>query len=775
MSVELNQGFFQGSFSFMSKFLNIRNSLFLVAGLLVLAVITMTARQISDANAQQSAAESAKAVNALIDKFGQLKLQIAQERTEVMTGYGSQAALSSSNLDKIKSLKNLIESSKNDLLAELNSFSFAQESVSVPIMKDFEPTGQTKTMSQKQVYLEELNKDYAKYVKQTDSAIEFLATDKESKEDMSTGGRYFRAASGVIDGLMKIRSAIENENRPSSERLAAAADLKHHLSALLNYSSMEAALIGRNIAASTQIDGFDKSNMQKYTGSMETTWSLAKATTQHSELRDTRMKDQIASEIKSIQEGFFGDTFVFLKGDIYMAEAYEEGDPVEFDVSPAEWKEKFEAVTKPINSLNSIADELARELNDEAIDKAQGELTLAIILMVIAFGLGLLAWYVVQFRVVRPINSLSGTMMVLADGNLDVEIPNADREDEVGVMAQSVQVFKENALERRTMAAEQEERDEAERIAKEEREEQRRQEAEASRLAEEQREKDERERLRGEMLALADQFEESVMGVVSAVAESAQGMEGAAKGLSGIADNTSEKSGVVADAAQQAASNANMVASAAEQLSASVREITGQTTQSSVKARDAVTRTETASNDIAQMVNAAQKIGDVVKLINDIAEQTNLLALNATIEAARAGEAGRGFAVVASEVKSLATQTANATQEISDQVAGMQSATNTAVSAMDAIKDIISEIDSNAVSIATAVEEQDASTQEIARNVAEVSTGTEEVTSNINDVSQGANMTGSEAIKVLESAQDMSRQAADLRHEVERFLVTIRT
>ncbi|MBV8840292.1 MAG: methyl-accepting chemotaxis protein, partial [Alphaproteobacteria bacterium] len=167
-------------------------------------------------------------------------------------------------------------------------------------------------------------------------------------------------------------------------------------------------------------------------------------------------------------------------------------------------------------------------------------------------------------------------------------------------------------------------------------------------------------------------------------------------------------------------------------------------------------------------------IGDVVKLITAIAEQTNLLALNATIEAARAGEAGRGFAVVASEVKQLASQTAKATDEISTQISGMQAATQDSVAAIKEIGGTIGRISEIASTIAAAVEEQGAATQEIARNVSEAAKGTGQVATSIADVNRGAGETGVASSKVLSSAQSLSSESHHLRAEVEKFLSTVR-
>jgi methyl-accepting chemotaxis protein len=196
--------------------------------------------------------------------------------------------------------------------------------------------------------------------------------------------------------------------------------------------------------------------------------------------------------------------------------------------------------------------------------------------------------------------------------------------------------------------------------------------------------------------------------------------------------------------------------------------------ESSEIAGDAVRQAQKTVARITALSEAATRVGNVVKLITDIAEQTNLLALNATIEAARAGEAGKGFAVVASEVKNLANQTAKATEEISAQIAGIQTATQDSVSAISGIGTTIGEISGIASAIAAAVEEQSAATQEIARNVQEAATGTSEVTSNISTVSQAAGETGAAATQVLSAAGELSSQATVLRQEFESFIHTIR-
>src|SRR5437899_2269044 len=230
----------------------------------------------------------------------------------------------------------------------------------------------------------------------------------------------------------------------------------------------------------------------------------------------------------------------------------------------------------------------------------------------------------------------------------------------------------------------------------------------------------------------------------------------------------------VASASEEASTNVQSVASATEELSSSVNEISRQVQDSARMANDAVGQARATTVEVGELSKAASRIGDVVELINTIAGQTNLLALNATIEAARAGEAGRGFAVVASEVKALAEQTAKATGEIGQQISGIQSATQASVGAIKEISGTIERLSEIASAIAAAVEEQDAATQEISRNVQQAAQGTHQVSSNVTVVQRGAAETGSASAQVLSAAQMLSGDSNRLRHEVGKFLDSVR-
>jgi methyl-accepting chemotaxis protein len=347
--------------------------------------------------------------------------------------------------------------------------------------------------------------------------------------------------------------------------------------------------------------------------------------------------------------------------------------------------------------------------------------------------------------IARPIRRIAEVLLALGSGNKQVDVPYVGRGDEVGDAANAANTFKENLIRIEKMEAEQKE-------------------AEVRAAAQR----------KADMHKLADDFQAAVGQIVETVSSASTELEAAAGTLTKTAEVTQELSGTVAAASEQASANVQSVASATEEMTSSVNEISRQVQESSRIAIEAVKQAQQTDARINELSKAAGRIGDVVKLITAIAEQTNLLALNATIEAARAGEAGRGFAVVASEVKQLASQTARATDEITTQIAGMQAATQDSVAAIKEIGGTIGRISEIASTIAAAVEEQGAATQEIARNVGEAAKGTQQVASNITDVNRGAGETGSASAQVLSSAQSLSSESNHLKAEVDKFLMTVR-
>ncbi len=282
------------------------------------------------------------------------------------------------------------------------------------------------------------------------------------------------------------------------------------------------------------------------------------------------------------------------------------------------------------------------------------------------------------------------------------------------------------------------------------------------------------ERLEQERAVALRALQQRMMDEIDAVTEAAGEMNAATTGVVNGIDVTTREMGSVRGAAEQAAKGIQDVASASEQLSASIGEIAVQVARSADSARQAAAESKRTDASVEELAYAAGRIGDVVRLIGDIAAQTNLLALNATIEAARAGDAGRGFAVVAGEVKNLAAQTARATEEIGQQIAAMQAATQGSIGAIRAISGRIEDISALAAQVACAVEEQGAATAEIASSVQRVAVGTGSVAQAIGRAEQASEMIRlggadiTRAVKTIDGRRESLRKAVAVRQGAER-------
>jgi methyl-accepting chemotaxis protein len=247
-------------------------------------------------------------------------------------------------------------------------------------------------------------------------------------------------------------------------------------------------------------------------------------------------------------------------------------------------------------------------------------------------------------------------------------------------------------------------------------------------------------------------------------------MEETARSLSTIAYQADQQAHAVSASSEETSTNMRTMADASDQLDGSIREINKQATQAHGVVQRATELSRSTDQLVGQLSAGVLRIGDVVKLIRDIAEQTNLLALNATIEAARAGEAGRGFAVVAAEVKALASQTAGATEDITNQVTSIQNMTNNTVNAIRSIGEVMNDIDLISATIAGAVEQQTTSTETIARNVQQASNGANELANNMAGVTKAVDATTHAASAMLKTSETFLAQAGAIEKAVDSFL-----
>lgn len=353
--------------------------------------------------------------------------------------------------------------------------------------------------------------------------------------------------------------------------------------------------------------------------------------------------------------------------------------------------------------------------------------------------------YMLLSRLLRPLGRATAAVRELSEGRLEQEIPATNRSDEIAEILSALTTLRRQLVEAELLRSQQEE---------------------TKRQAEMDR--------RATLVRTADNLESEVGEVVEGIATASTELSSAAESLVSIAGDTTRRAATVSHASAAADNDVRAVAAATEELAASVAEISRQLAESSRMAAAAVDQATQADVTVANLTDAASKIGEVTRLIGDIAGQTNLLALNATIEAARAGEAGKGFAVVASEVKILAGQTAKATEVISEQIIAMQSAARDSARDLGSIRGSISRISEVVTAVAAAVEQQGAATREIARSVQGAAGGTREISVEITGVSSSATVTSESASQVRTTAVELSSKAERLRCQVGDFVLGIR-
>jgi methyl-accepting chemotaxis protein len=407
--------------------------------------------------------------------------------------------------------------------------------------------------------------------------------------------------------------------------------------------------------------------------------------------------------------------------------------------------DSFKAVDSDIQMMSQATTEAANGVRAGLYADTERTKQFIILGTILGFIISAFVTFIVGASIVRPIKSITGVMQQLSAGKTDVEIGHRDRRDEIGKMAEAIDVFRKNMIEIRSM-------------------EQATHQAEQNRVAER----------TAAMHELAGEFEKSVQLIAKELADAVAAMHSNAQAMSLIAAETRDKSQSTAGTVIDTQTNVDSVANAAEELAHSIDQLAAQTHNARELTSKTVAESANASANVQQLLDAVSQIVPITGLIQAIAQKTNLLALNATIEAARAGTAGKGFAVVAAEVKSLAQQTAKATEEINQKITAVNASCGAVVAIMEQVVSAIGRLGEGTVEMATAVGQQAAATQEISKNAQQAADGSRIVANNIVELDKKARENDDASGQALAGAKRLLDQAAILQRQVDKFLRHVR-